>query len=262
MGAVGAADIDGFVVRAYDHGGGVAAARLANTETYVERMLADPRYGAAQTGKLPKKVGGRLALFDCLTCDKCIPVCPNGASLSLKVPPGEVALVRLLPRGDGFVAEPAPPLVLRKPWQIGVFADACNECGNCDTFCPEDGRPSAAKPLLFGSVVAWQAAPQFDGFAFEKTPDGIRVHARLEGRAVVVERKAGRVRYRGDGFDLEFDPADPAGSACGHADVPVDLAPLRIAELIRDAVVSQNQFNFISVAMGAEGALDARSAED
>jgi putative selenate reductase len=262
MDAVGAADIDGFVVKAYGHGGDVAAARLANTETYVERMLADPRYAAAQTGKLPKKVGSRLSLFDCLTCDKCIPVCPNGASLSLKIPPGEIALVRLLPRGDGFAAEAMPALALRKPWQIGVFADACNECGNCETFCPEDGRPSAAKPLLFGSLVSWQAAPQFDGFAFEKTPDGIRVHARLEGHGVAVERKAGRVRYRGEGFDLDLDPDDPAGSARGRAEGPVDLAPLHIAELVRDAVMSQDQFNFISVAMGAAGALETRSAED
>ena len=28
-----------------------------------------------------------------------------------------------------------------KPTQIAIFADACNECGNCDVFCPEDGGP-------------------------------------------------------------------------------------------------------------------------
>jgi putative selenate reductase len=263
MDAVGAGSIDDFVVKAYGHGGEVSAARLANTETYVERMLAEPRYGAAQNAKLPKKVGSRLSLFNCLTCDKCIPVCPNGASLTLAIPQGEVAVWRLSPSGDGFVAEPAPPLVFNKPWQIGVFADACNECGNCDTFCPEDGRPSAAKPLLFGSLAAFAAAPQFDGFAFERTPDdGIRIHARLEGSAFSAERKAGRVHYRGDGFEIDLDPADPAGSAHGRADATVDLAPLRIMELIRDAVIAPDRFNFISVAMGASGALDARSAED
>src|SRR5450755_572133 len=54
----------------------VSAARLLNTETYVERMLADPRYSAARNATPPKKLGTRLTLFDCMTCDKCIPVCP------------------------------------------------------------------------------------------------------------------------------------------------------------------------------------------
>jgi putative selenate reductase len=264
MDAVGAASVDEFVVKAYGHGGDVSAARLANTEVYVERLLAEPRYGAAQNAKLPKKVGSRLALFDCLTCDKCIPVCPNGASLTLPISPREIAVGRLVPHAGGFVTESAPPLILKKPWQIGVFADACNECGNCDTFCPEDGRPSAAKPLLFGSLAAWKAASRFDGFAFERTPGGIRVHARIDGATVSAERTGSRVRYRGEGFDLDLDldPADPAASAVGHAEAPVDLAPLRIMEVIRDAVIDRDHFNFISVAMGDLEALTPGAAED
>ncbi|MDH4280638.1 MAG: hypothetical protein OEW83_21445, partial [Acidimicrobiia bacterium] len=30
-----------------------------------------------------------------------------------------------------------------------VWSELCNECGNCMTFCPEDGDPAMVKPRLF-----------------------------------------------------------------------------------------------------------------
>src|SRR5450755_1904098 len=157
----------------------VSAARLLNTETYVERMLADPRYSAARNATPPKKLGTRLTLFDCMTCDKCIPVCPNDANFVLAIPKARVTMERLVRNGAGWATEPTGTIVLDKPWQIGVFADACNECGNCDIFCPEDGAPYLSKPLFFGSIAAWADAPERDGFAFESIGEGLRLHGRL-----------------------------------------------------------------------------------
>ena len=45
-----------------------------------------------------------------------------------------------------------------------------------------------------------------------------------------MEDNGGLLRYRGEGFDLHLDPRDPAGTANGNCDGPVDLAPLRIME--------------------------------
>lgn len=286
MKAVGATKVDQFVIMAYGHAqlaldglslpaehahachdalakGGdlraaageafsawVSATRLLNTETYVERMLGDPRYGAAQNVTPPKKLGTRLTLFDCMTCDKCIPVCPNDANFVLAIPKGRLAVERLVKNSTGWTMETVGEIAHDKPWQIGVFADACNECGNCDVFCPEDGAPYLSKPLFFGSVAAWQAAPARDGFAFETDAGTLRMHGRLNGRAVSVETNGGLRRYRGEGFDLRLDPGDPAGSANGTADGPVDLAPLRIMELIRTAVMAENAINFVSTFIG------------
>ena len=88
MDAVGAASIDEFIVRAYGAAGPahLAEARMRNTDLYVERATRDPRYQAANHRKVPKKIGRRLQLFDCLTCDKCIPVCPNHANFSFRMP--------------------------------------------------------------------------------------------------------------------------------------------------------------------------------
>jgi putative selenate reductase len=294
MNAVGAADIDEFAIKAYGHAqaalerlparqaqacraaltrgkdlraaaGGAfaawaAAARLLNTETYIERMLNDPRYGAAHNATPPKKLGTHLTLFDCMTCDKCIPVCPNDANFVLTIPKGRLTMERLVKNGAGWSSEATGAIVLDKPWQIGVFADACNECGNCDVFCPEDGAPYLSKPLFFGSVVAWAQTPTRDGFAFERSAAGLRVHARLSGRAVSVEETGGRLRYCGEGFDLKLDPADPAGSAEGESNGPVDLTPLRIVELIRAAVTAPDAVNFVSASLAEHAVRHSENA--
>lgn len=287
MAAVGAPDIDTYVVKAFGEGeaalaslglpaeraaacraalaaGGslraaageafpawVSAARLRNTAAYAAQVAASPRYHAAENSTPPKKINSNLVLFDCLTCDKCIPVCPNDANFTFAIPPGETAIERLAKTGDGWTAEPIGTLTFQKPRQIGTFADACNECGTCDVLCPEDGGPYLVKPLFFGSVAAWAEAPQRDGFALEKTPAGIRMHGRFAGRIVRLDtpRDGTRVRYSGDGFDLAFDPADPAGTVEGTAEGAVDLGYLRIMEKILAAVTAPQAVSFVSAAL-------------
>ena len=154
-----------------------------------------------------------------------------------------------MPVAGGFRMERVGVLPSTKPRQIANFADACNDCGNCDVMCPEDGGPYVLKPRFFGSAAAFARPPLRDGFALEATPSGLRMHGRLDGRAYVVESGGARLRYRGDGFDLALDPADPAATAEGHADGPVDLAPLRIMELLRAGVTAPGAVNYVSAAL-------------
>ena len=83
----------------------VSAARVANSAVYAERVLADRRYSAAENATPPKKIGCSLVLFDCLTCDKCIPVCPNDANFSFSIPVGETPVELLTPNGGGWRVE-------------------------------------------------------------------------------------------------------------------------------------------------------------
>ncbi|MDP3499726.1 MAG: hypothetical protein Q8S33_05315, partial [Myxococcales bacterium] len=69
MDVVGAKTLDAFVLRSAGDGQDVSAARLANTRRYVAGLTQNPRYAAAANAKAPRKVGSKLVLFDCLTCD-------------------------------------------------------------------------------------------------------------------------------------------------------------------------------------------------
>ena len=173
----------------------VSAARVLNSAVYAKRVLADRRYSAAENATPPKKVGSALVLFDCMSCDKCIPVCPNDANFSFSLPIGETAVERLTPMDGGFAVEVIGSVRVAKPHQIGAFADVCNECGHCDVLCPEDGGPYKTKPLFFGSLAAFEAAPHRDGFFVERSEDGAVMHGRFAGDVVRIERAAGRTRY-------------------------------------------------------------------
>jgi putative selenate reductase len=160
MDEVGAATVDDFILRAYGTGGPTefAAAKLRNTEQYVERATADPRYHSEQNQRVPRKIGKKLKLFDCISCDKCVAVCPNDANFAIALP-------------------------LEQPRQFINFADFCNDCGNCDVFCPEDGGPYLRKPRVFIDRARWAADAPRDAILIEADA----VTGRFDG-----------VEYRGD----------------------------------------------------------------
>ncbi len=234
----------------------LSAARVLNSAVYAERVLADRRYGAAENATPPKKIGSVLVLFDCLTCDKCIPVCPNDANFSFSVKVGETPVERLTPTDAGWTVDVVGVVKVKKPHQIGAFADVCNECGHCDVLCPEDGGPFRTKPLFFGSRATFEAAPERDGFVVEQGSGGARMLGRFGGDVVRIERMGERVRFSGAGFDLTLDPFDVAADVGGAADGPVDLTRLRIMLPILDAVAAPGAVNYVSAALGrgtAEG---------
>lgn len=215
---------------------------VARTRAYVERVVADPRYRRAANAKPPAKVGSRLVLFDCLTCDKCIPVCPNDALFTYTLPRIEIPVVRLVPAaGGGFDREDAPPLAFAEKHQIAAFTDLCNECGNCDVFCPEDGGPYAVKPRFFGSRAGFEAAAS-DGFFVAA---GLAL-GRFGGRVVRLERDGDRARYAGEGFELTLDERDPAATAAGRADGPVDLTYFHILRWLADGVLRGEGVNYLN----------------
>ncbi len=228
----------------------VSACLLRNTETYVGQLLEDQRYSLARHEPPPLKLKKKLAFFDCVNCNKCISVCPNNANLVLVIEPGTYPTERLVPTSNGWASEASAPLEFRKPWQIGNFVDACNECGNCEVICPEIGNPCLVKPRFFGSVAAWQEAPKRDGFAFALTGDTLTMHGRFDGDEVRLERTPGsKVRYAGQGFDIRVDLDNPLTSVEGRAEGAVDLRSLRMMEMLRIAVTDPQASNFVKTAL-------------
>ena len=151
MDAVGATTLDEFIVCAHGTDGpqDVGAAALRNTTIYVDGLgRAGSRYAAVHQREQPFKIGRQLQLFDCMACDKCIPVCPNDANFAFAMPS-------------------SPRLPLTEAHQIANFADACNDCGNCDALCPEDGGPFRMKPRLFVDRGRWLADAPRDAILVE-----------------------------------------------------------------------------------------------
>jgi putative selenate reductase len=174
---------EGVTVDAAEHRARVVrTAGVLNSHEVTARVTGDPRYGAGRNGKPPRKVGSSLVLLDCLSCNKCVPVCPNDANFAIDTPPLEVAYEDVIVDERGVVARaPGGLFVVKQAQQWANFADACNECGNCDVFCPEDGGPYVMKARFFGSRASFDAAPALDGIFVEPLADaGLRAHARLQ----------------------------------------------------------------------------------
>jgi putative selenate reductase len=159
----------------------VRAASLLNTPVLVEKATRDPRYRAEANRKAPRKIGSRLWLFDCVNCDKCVPVCPNDANFVYETGVLRREYESYRYEKGAMKAVPGGLFEVKKQHQIANFQDFCNECGNCDTFCPEDGGPYIEKPRFFGSLEAWKARPGRDGFFAERADSIDAIWARIRG---------------------------------------------------------------------------------
>ncbi|HNX98150.1 MAG TPA: FAD-dependent oxidoreductase, partial [Candidatus Aminicenantes bacterium] len=112
----------------------------------------------------------------CLECDRvcdlCVSVCPNRANLAYESE--RVSLPRWrLTRRDGRI-EPvaAGTLEIAQGRQVFHLAEACNGCGNCDTFCPTAGSPHHDKPTFHLTAGRFAAAERGYRWANDSTLEG------------------------------------------------------------------------------------------
>jgi len=186
----------------------VELAAAANIDPVVERAPLEPRYHAARNARVPRKIGSHLQLYDCINCDKCMPVCPNAANFVYHAVPQDFEYVDYTWQDGALVAVPGGRFVVAKQHQIANYADFCNDCGNCDVFCPEDGGPFVEKPRFFSSLESWSR----DG--------GMGFYVRLgrrhgiwgrfaDGGEHFLQRDAdsGATTFRSAAMEVDFDPS-------------------------------------------------------
>ena len=128
-------------------------------------------------------------------------------------------------------------MTLAQRHQIGVFADFCNECGNCDVFCPEDGGPYVEKPRFHGTVEALRAVAFAQGFHLSRRGGRDVVVGRFGADEWTLETEGSRWACRGPGFRVEFDAAEPEGPCDGDAPDGTDLSPAYRMDAIRRGVL-------------------------
>ena len=126
--ADGCADLTSW--RAHRQEAAVAEGYASSCARHVAHIRSDgiEAYHLDGNSKLPRSVDHDLDMFGCVACNFCITVCPNDAFFSIRTPDD-----------SGLEARQ----------QYLVYAELCNECGNCLGFCPERGDPAMIKPRLF-----------------------------------------------------------------------------------------------------------------
>jgi putative selenate reductase len=171
---------------------GTREAGLANLARYAEAVRRDPRYRAEQHRTEPRREASHLSFFDCLGCNACVVVCPNDAMFSFATLPFAIDAPDLVAQDGRIVSEPRPfSIAAEEQW--AVFADVCNACGNCDTFCPEQGGPFRAKPRFFGTKEAFEAEAPEDGVVVLE--NGRHILARFAGVAYEISETAAGTRF-------------------------------------------------------------------
>jgi len=214
----------------------VAGLRAACDGMLAERaagILEDPRYAREKNKKAPRKIDSRLELLDCLTCDKCVPVCPNAANFTFPVPMGEYA-PGLARWADGaLTVSEGAPLIVAKRHQIGNTADACNLCGQCDVWCPEYDGPYLVKPNVFLSAESFRDHPERDGFLVDA--DGGGILWRREGAEYRYARTEGGARLEVEGGAVVLSGEAPVGcEGAGEVDLSIALTMRLFLEAFTD----------------------------
>jgi putative selenate reductase len=134
------------------------AAAVSEYAAGLRRPEAMEHYSRVGTSKLPRSEDRVLQRWGCVACNFCVTVCPNDAFLRLPTPEG---------------------MGVEGRQQYFCLAELCNECGNCTTFCPEQGEPWLVKPRLFLDPARFASDPAGrPAFLVEAAEDEWRIRSR------------------------------------------------------------------------------------
>jgi putative selenate reductase len=189
-------DVEAAVLRATR-----VAGRL-NGRDIVPALAADRRYHAETNAKPPREIDSVLELYDCINCDLCVSACPNDAIFAYEAAPRNVETLIVGPGPGGLSLTPGAGFTIREAHQLAVYTGGCNECSNCEVYCPEHGAPFRVKERIFPSADAFQASTD-DGFF---RADHV-LHARLGGRELSLHVDEGAERADLDAGDVHLQLA-------------------------------------------------------
>jgi len=199
---IGATSLQEFILLKAGKKTNIASAGMINTENYLRPLAQNPIYHFSNNTKPPKKTDTHLEFFDCLTCDICLPVCPNAANFHMPIPAGEYSTAKYVFKGTSLVRDGIVSLVLKKKGQIANIADFCNDCSNCDTFCPELGGPYKIKPKFFLSQSLFENSKNIDGMYMQ----GNTLCARFQGEMYGLDdQQDDRHIFSFPGGEIDFD---------------------------------------------------------
>ncbi len=141
----------------------------------------------------------RLEAERCLKCNEmcslCVTVCPNRANQTYERMPFETRLASVRIEGSEAKITGLRPYRVAQRWQIVNVANFCNECGNCETFCPSAGAPYRDKPRLHLDRASYDAESDRAVFV-ERLANGLKMFAKVDGQEHRLSIANGEIRYR------------------------------------------------------------------
>lgn len=81
-------------------------------------------------------------------CNICVGVCPNFANVSFESNKTIIPIYSVS-KNDSIQKVVTDYLNIEQTYQIFNIGDFCNECGNCNTFCPTNSAPYLTKPKFY-----------------------------------------------------------------------------------------------------------------
>ncbi len=136
----------------------------------------------------------------CLLCDEvcniCTTVCPNFANVYYETEKESIALQKIIISGDQYELVSGNTFEIKQGIQILNIDNFCNECGNCNTFCPTQGAPYKTKPKIFLTKASFNEANY--GYYLDKDGDNTKLLAKNEGKISSLLIKDDRYIFEND----------------------------------------------------------------
>jgi putative selenate reductase len=141
-----------------------------------------------------------------------------------------------------------------KTHQLANYADACNDCGNCDVFCPEDGGPYIEKPRFFSSLETYRKYAGRNGFYIAFEGDRTTIYGTIAGASYQLSLNPSKdhawfsngnaeIEIRpssGEIGNWKLEPASPARYV-------LDLRPYLQLKLLVESIRDPRHVNFANV---------------
>jgi putative selenate reductase len=144
----------------------------------------------------------------CLWCDEicsiCTTVCPNFANRTYTVTPFSRMLQKAVRTGnDEIIFKDDIIYEVNQQYQILHIANFCNECGNCNTFCPASGAPYREKPKFWLTTESFNNAGE--GYLLSVTGNRTNLIHKQKGSFATLTRLPDRYIYETDFVMATFD---------------------------------------------------------
>ncbi len=137
----------------------------------------------------------------CLWCDEicniCTTVCPNFANRGYEITPVRYDLQKAVMSENGTVEiSDDRVFTVKQKYQILNIANFCNECGNCNTFCPSLGAPYRDKPSFYLTISSFNEAEE--GYYFANLKDRKNLIFKQKNHITTLTELPGEYVYEND----------------------------------------------------------------